>query len=284
MRRLKLHEAAVAGVVLVVLGSLVAVAALRYRESARRSTCQDNLRRIGRALIGHHDDFGVFPPGKGGDLAPFKHLSWAVWTYPRIGEKERWEAATMEFLYEPRHFDWHSGFHRPVPTFSCPADPRAGMPHWIDDEMVVALTSYQGSLGTDFKQHDGVLFLDSRIGLQDVTRGAAHTLLVGERPPSFDLEFGWLYGGMGQGETGSTDFLLGTNEINAAFSRCRADRLSFRRTELEHPCAVLHFWSMHPGGALFLYVDGHVEFKTYGAADDLIRAGRRTAEPQGDRR
>ena len=55
----------------------------------------------------------------------------------------------------------------------------------------VALTSYLGVSGTDLYRRDGVLYANSRVRLGDITDGTSQTLLVGERPPSADLAYGW---------------------------------------------------------------------------------------------
>ena len=50
--------------------------------------------------------------------------------------------------------------------------------------------------------------------MTDITDGASQTVMVGERPPSADLQYGWWYAGQGQKLTGSTDMVLGARELN----------------------------------------------------------------------
>ena len=277
-RAITLIELLVAIGIVSILSALSLTAVQRAREAARRATCQNNLRQIGIALLGHHENQGSFPPGRGAQNGPFPAMSWAVRIYPGLEQEELWRQAIEDYRTAPRQFPFHRGFGHAVSIFSCPSDGRADSAHLSRNRYVAALNSYQGVLGTDYKTSDGVLFVGSRVRIRDIPDGTSHTLLVGERPPSFDYYWGWLYGGEGQGRTGSADLVLGTNELNSRvdiFSGCGLDRLTFQDGDLENPCSTLHFWSMHPGGALFLYVDGHVEFKTYGAADELIREGRR---------
>ena len=68
------------------------------------------------------------------------------------------------------------------------------------DKTEVALTSYLGVEGLNYLSRDGILFLNSKIRLTEITDGTSSTMIVGERPPSADFQFGWWYGGTGQRE------------------------------------------------------------------------------------
>ena len=277
-RGITLIELLVAIGIVSILAGLALTAVQRAREAARRSACGNNLRQIGIALLSHHEKHGRLPPGCGARDGPYPSMSWAVWIYPELEYEDLWHQAVRDYAIARGQFAFHRGFGHPVPLFSCPSDGRADSARLSRNRFLAALTNYQGVLGTDYLTNDGVLFLGSKVRIRDIPDGTAHTLLVGERPPSEDYFWGWLYGGEGQDRTGSADFVLGMNEVNSrtdTFRRCALDRLTFRDSTLENPCSTLHFWSMHPGGALFLYVDGHVAFHPYAAAEELIRAARR---------
>ena len=80
------------------------------------------------------------------------------------------------------------------------------------------------------------------------------------------------------GATGTGDMVLGMNEINTGYditANCPLARLTFRPGELAQSCSILHYWSMHTGGALFLYADGHVAFKSYNGGAVLQKEARR---------
>jgi hypothetical protein len=63
----------------------------------------------------------------------------------------------------------------------------------------LAFSSYLAVEGIDYENMNGILHKNSRTRLTDVTDGLSTTLLVGERPPSNNLRYGWLYFGSGQG-------------------------------------------------------------------------------------
>src|SRR5205085_2373010 len=105
--------------------------------------------------------------------------------------------------------------------------------------------------GTDSLSLDGVLFLDSAVRVQEVIDGAAQTLMVGERPPSADADFGWWYAGAGQRLDGSCDMLLGVSEVNFRRPGCDPGPYAFGPGEVNDDCHQLHFWSLHFRGANF---------------------------------
>ena len=41
---------------------------------------------------------------------------------------------------------------------------------------------------------------------------------------------------------------------------------------MTNPCDQFHFWSLHPGGANFLFGDGSVHFLAYSAAGSILPA------------
>jgi prepilin-type processing-associated H-X9-DG protein len=62
--------------------------------------------------------------------------------------------------------------------------------------------------------------------------------------------------------------ILGAREINDAvdLESCPVGPYGFAPGKLSEPCDVFHFWSLHSGGANFLFCDGSVHFLTYDAA------------------
>jgi prepilin-type N-terminal cleavage/methylation domain-containing protein/prepilin-type processing-associated H-X9-DG protein len=272
-----------------VLVGLLLPAVQKVRAAATRIQCASNLKQIGLALHHYHDANSVLPPGvtsrRQGE--PFPRMTWLTRLLPYLEQEQLWEAAVTAYNQQRSPFvnPPHLGFGTPVQLFACPADGRTLELDYTHRGRRPALTSYVGMLGTAYDQTDGVLFIDSRVRLTAISDGTSTTLMVGERPPSADRWYGWWYAGFGQAGTGSADMLLGARERNRGgpyVSACPRGPYHFRAGRVDEQCDLFHFWSLHPGGAHFLFADGSVHFLSH-EADALppalaTRAGGETAE------
>jgi prepilin-type processing-associated H-X9-DG protein len=272
--------------ILALLMSLLLPAVQRVREAANRLRCSNNLRQIGIALHSYHGDHGSFPPGttslRPGEPYPF--MSWMTRILPYVEQGDAYRLAESEYAEKRLPFrPQHTLLFRPMPIYGCPSDERVRHPHLTHQGHVVALTSYLGVLGTAYDQPDGVLYQDSQTRLEDIYDGSSQTIVVGERPPSPDFWFGWWYAGFGQNATGSLDHVLGAAEKNAGWryvEHCPRGPYRYQPGDIREMCDVFHFWSLHTGGAHFLFGDGAVRFLSYQAAPVLpalaTRAGGET--------
>ena len=101
-------------------------------------------------------------------------------------------------------------------------------------------------------------------------------MIVGERPPSTDMNFGWWYAGFGGNGTGAFDATLGMSDnvqgIAELESQCQAGPDRFRIGRLREQCDCRHYWSLHPGGAHFLFADSSVQFLSYSTSQVALNA------------
>jgi prepilin-type N-terminal cleavage/methylation domain-containing protein/prepilin-type processing-associated H-X9-DG protein len=131
-------------------------------------------------------------------------------------------------------------------------------------------------------QNDSGPFSTAKKGVHigDVTDGLSNTFMVGERPPSKDLIFGWMFAAYGNNGTSECDSLLGVSERNEGNPNNLLDPngvpcgpgspdptspLAYKISpgQLTNQCDQFHFWSLHSGGTNFVFGDGSVHFITY---------------------
>jgi prepilin-type N-terminal cleavage/methylation domain-containing protein/prepilin-type processing-associated H-X9-DG protein len=271
-------------VVIAIIGVLVGLilpAVQRVRAAADRTACSNNLHQLGLALHMYHDAHNVLPPGctSPNNNNPYPFMSWCSYLLPYVEQGPLWAAETAAFAQNP---DFLTPPHdalraQVVKVFACPADPRSAQPGQLGPSKLIAFTDYLGVEGTNYLTDNGVLYLGSRTHMADVTDGLSNTLFVGERPPSPDARLGWWYAAWGQAQSGSVDMVLGVREINSGdgfleeASNCWPGPYFFSPGRIQNPCDPFHFWSLHPGGANFLFGDGSVRFLTY-ASDPLMPA------------
>jgi prepilin-type N-terminal cleavage/methylation domain-containing protein/prepilin-type processing-associated H-X9-DG protein len=176
-----------------------------------------------------------------------------------------------------------------VPLYTCPADPRVLTANWVQDQgMAASFTSYlgvSGSPSSDWAKGDnannGMFYFGSQLRLLSVTDGLSGTLMIGERPPSADLAFGWWFAGAGWDGSGTGDVVLGAQEtyfattglasIGLGFGSCSASYAMYQPGNPTNECDIVHFYSMHTGGANWALGDGSVRYIAY-SASNLIPA------------
>jgi prepilin-type processing-associated H-X9-DG protein/prepilin-type N-terminal cleavage/methylation domain-containing protein len=285
-----LETLVVIAIVGILLGLLL-VSIQSLRGVAARLQCASNLRQIGLALHQYHDTRNTLPPGItpsvflppgqpfGPDLDRYPLLNWHGRILPFVEQDALWLQIDRAYAQERRNVDIppHTAALVRVPPYLCPVDGPRSVQNMPPEYKELGKTSYlgiAGTLATNLPAHDtnGVLFLDSKIRLTDITDGTSCTIMVGERPPGFFWPYpGRWYGGLGP--WGTADAYLGVRQLLAVpnYYGCDVGPYHFVAGSRNDPCALNHFWSLHPGGANFLFADGSVRFLGY-AADGVLPA------------
>ncbi len=289
--------------IIAILIGLLLPAVQKVREAASRTQCVNNLKQQGLALHNFHDTFSRFPSGHqiypanySGYTAERPPAGYTPGTiYPTEGPFWSWMMRIAPYVEQGNvmakanmtgtaagwpWWQYYAGtsttiVSSSVKTFKCPSDPRSELV-WTDPGNAnnkAALTDYMAVTGRNTWNkvdspgapgQNGMIYVNSGVRMTGVTDGTSNTLMVGERPPSNDLQYGWQWAGAGydDGAFGAGDVVLGVRE---RLTSPGAAPDYYRPGNLNDPSHYSHFWSMHTGGGLWLLADGSVQFITYSA-------------------
>jgi prepilin-type N-terminal cleavage/methylation domain-containing protein len=274
--------------IIAILIALLLPAVQSARESASRTSCSNNLHQIGLGLHKYADENqGSLPPGVVYNY-PQYYWSWMDLILPQMEQDALYKEAYTYATTAPGGWGWwpwgdfwdnppatlpNPVLGMPVKTYGCPSDFRTLVatsdPATFGLQGPVAFTAYVGvSSGTsaDFStyQRTGLFSWVTSVRLVSIKDGLSNTLMVGERPPSKDLDYGWWFAGAGYDGSGTGDVLLGAREYGyAAAMGCPSSKVGLQPGFLTEACDQVHFWSMHLNGANFLLADASVHYLIY---------------------
>jgi prepilin-type N-terminal cleavage/methylation domain-containing protein/prepilin-type processing-associated H-X9-DG protein len=255
--------------VIALLVGLLLPAVQAARESARRTTCQNNLRQIGLAMQGHYNVRGRLPtsehydwPGKpqrwGWIPKMLEHLGDTVLSDRLDFQKDAWQGSNYTLLREP------------YPPVLCPSNPFArdlreeenfAAPAWllsqadyaanIGDHTNLSGVGASPPFGNVPPGNSSIRGVMSRTGwsarFEDVTDGLSMTFAVGECVGAFSIVQNFA----------SQCFATTAHPINYM-----NDSLAATPPTMSNPRwdESIGFRSLHTGGANFLTCDGAVRF------------------------
>lgn len=303
----------VIAIIAILIGMLLP-AVQKVRESAARSKCQNNLKQWGIAIHGYHEAYGEVPYPRAGDRNPSTGIfevgqyttGYYIWTFPVTADKVGgWQTRCLPFVEQANLFReleqstsatlgtaYSNYLNTKTKLMICPTDTLAARAHTSG----AAITTYLGVTGNDegpewvggsdakngvFAPHFYWGYLGKLpVNFLKITDGTSNTVMVGERPPSNDLYWGWW------AYSDSDNILAHPNRERYTVSPCLAGNNSevFRNDKADRPGAACHYWSMHPDGGNWLCADGSVKFITYANASIItnmasINGGETPSQP-----
>lgn len=218
-----------------IIGILIALlvpAVQMARESARQAHCSNNLHQIGIALHGYHDARKTLPPGclqyrpLGATPGDYKQFAWSAFILPFLEQEPLYEKINFEVPYD-HPANATAGATR-LSTYICPTA-TAPAPGGLGK------TDYAGLFGqrlTTFKNTNNGVFIYNRAFTFGMIRdGLSQTMCVAEDTVGPECE--WING-------------RNTFEQSGSINDPKASSID---NEIR---------SQHIGGAMVLFLDGHV--------------------------
>lgn len=238
-------------VVIGIIGMLVAIllpAVQSAREAARRSTCQAHLRQFGLALHSYHATHEMFPAGSysaGPAFAVESGWGWGAMVLPYIEETAIYEQ--IDFNTETAVGSNRNAVFNTVDISYCPSDvsPRrvnVRHPSLLEPDVEVAAGNYMGV--------EPFLAAFSTTRMSSIVDGASMTLFVGEQRYEYSVDF----------DESSTSSWCGFVSFSDEMSDVSLPhQVANEFTQINDATAGARtFSSLHPGGAIFAFADGHV--------------------------
>jgi prepilin-type N-terminal cleavage/methylation domain-containing protein/prepilin-type processing-associated H-X9-DG protein len=273
--------------IIAVLIGLLLPAVQKVRDAAARSKCQNNMKQLGLALHNYHDANNRYPPYPRGAANTLPRYM-ENWTYLILPYIEQDNVYNQTFV---TNADYNAKVRpRVIPTFICPSNP---LPSFFDSgTQVTALINYLGMTGRNrsdwrnppngFSMDTGIIAVTNaagqpvRIDVSAVTDGTSNTIAFVERPPTPDLQWGWMRGNPNLDSLfWARFFTTDTQSINGgqdeAGNPCPFP-MYFQPPRAPKPsvCDGYHIWSFHVGGANFTLADGSVRFFSYSVGTTII--------------
>ncbi len=231
--------------IIAVLIALLLPAVQAARETARRINCVSNLKQIGIALHGYHDQSNTFPAGgwislPTQPLTVNMNIGWSAVILPWLEQRPLYDGLNLNFRYNDRPNS--TAGYTVLSIYVCPSEPRASL--WgksSGDTYTYADADYGGMYGprgltskTDTNNPPrGPLIFNQNISIREITDGTSKTLMVGEAPEAINALW-----------------ISGHNCFDQAAAINARPKTEFGE----------ELTSQHPGGVNALFGDGSVHF------------------------
>jgi prepilin-type N-terminal cleavage/methylation domain-containing protein/prepilin-type processing-associated H-X9-DG protein len=279
--------------IIAVLIALLLPAVQAAREAARRASCVNNLKQIGIALHNYHNAINAFPPGYLSlmDRVTFDNdgPGWG-WAAFMLGQFEQGSVYnSINFVVGIELPANQTSRLTVLNSFLCPTDSWLQNTFTVVDSTtsnsmagapicVVASSNYVGSVGTGDPSSlypfiidaddgppgrdngNGLFFRNRSITIAQITDGTSQTFAVGERSQNLSRAT-WT------GAVTNAAVPLVALQGGAGFDPEGGGALVIAHTGEGHgpnsPSGLAHgdqYWSLHRGGANFLFADGSVRF------------------------
>ncbi len=278
--------------IIAILIGLLLPAVQKVREAAARSQCVNNMKQWGLAIHGYHDTREYFPQGRPGYqlgatyYVPGYTSAGYSNTPASMDQLGGWQLRILPFVEQ-------GNVAKPIEAAAnstalntaftaiqmtalkiarCPSDPLSTQTY----PGGITVTDYLGVTGNDeiegsdakngmFPPYYWYSYTGKKVvKMASMIDGTSNTVVVGERPPTPTLDWGWWSG------TDSDSQLAHPNRETYTISGCSGNEV-FRNDTINNPTAACHYWSLHTGGGNWLLGDGSVRFIQYTGAATITQ-------------
>ena len=281
-------------VVMAIIGILVGMllpAVQMVREAASRTSCLNQMKQMGLAVLNYHDSQGFIPPSRVGNNAENGFLTWPVLLMPYMEENNLYERFDLKARYVDQD---PANVAQTVPWMFCPSrrDPQVSN-NESNGGPVGACGDYAGNAGSsqyfpfdlwaDFSEPvdgvfnsgfavdnpvDGIVLRNGpkgRYQLKAITDGQTNTIFLGEKAVNLNTlgnPGGWGDGSIYNGDEPGTIMRLGGYGLGIA---------STKEFGAPGPGSIPVWGSAHPQICNFAMGDGSVQSFSVAMDQDTLR-------------